>query len=177
MVSCIGRILLVATSLAPVCGAFAVNRFAELGTGVKKDWIFWSWIGSAFLLTCLTGYFLYWCKGHLPRVTITTKAIKPTDKDILAFLLTYLLPLLGQKSLAFESPIISAYILILIFVAVFHSNAYHFNPMLAFFGYHFYEVECKDGLTAMLISKQTHLEGDASITIGRISPYLFLEVG
>jgi hypothetical protein len=102
MVSWVGKLLLVATSLAPVCGAFAIGRLSDLSPGHKwyQDTLFWSWTVTAFGLVALTCLFLIWCRIHLKRTAITTTSIKPTDKDVLAFLLAYLLPLLGAKTLA-----------------------------------------------------------------------------
>ena len=177
MVNSFGKSLLVATSLAPICGAFAVNRIGELNYAAFYDLAFWCWLVGAFGLLFLTYLFFAWCKHRLKHTEISTTKIKPTDKDVLAFLLAYLLPLLGKDVLAFEAkPVVSVYVFSLIFISVYHSNSFHFNPMLSFLGYHFYEIECADGMTAMLISKRTHLVHAQQITICRISDYLLLDV-
>jgi hypothetical protein len=176
MVSRFGKFLLVATALAPICGAFAVNRVGIEGRSAVRDLYFWLWLGVAVVLVLSTVFFLRWCNKHLKHTSIRTTTIKPTDKDVLAFLLAYLLPLLGEKVLAFDAkPIVSFYVFGLIFVSVYHSNSYHFNPMLALLGFHFYEIECDDGLSAMLISKRTHMVNAQAVTICRITDYLFLE--
>jgi hypothetical protein len=177
MVSCFGKILLVATSLAPVCGAFAVNRISSLESGqwLHDGW-FWAWTIAGIGLLICTWLFLLWCSLHLKHTSIQAKSIKPTDKDVLAFLLAYLLPLFGADSLAFSKPIIAIYISALIFLAVYHSNSFHFNPMLALNGYHFYDVETDTGFSAMLISKRSHVLQEQDMIVVKITDFLLLEV-
>ncbi len=177
MVSWIGKSLLVATSLAPVCGAFAVTRLSELDGGIwYRDFDFWKWTGIAFGLVAITYGFLRWCQEHLKNSMVRTQTIKPTDKDVLAFLLAYLLPLLGQDSLSFHKPIIAVYVILLISVAVYHSNSYHFNPMLSLFGFHFYEIQTTDGYSAMLISRRAHVLQEQGVIVVKITDFLLLEI-
>lgn len=176
MVSCIGKVLLVATSLAPVCGAFAINRIGVSGVTWYEDWQFWTWTGIAVWLIALTYAFLQWCQSRLKSTSIHSTTIKPTDKDVLAFLLAYLLPLLGEESLAINRPIVAVYVFALISIAVYHSNAYHFNPMLSLVGFHFYEIQTPDGFSAMLLSRRSHVVQEKDIVVVRITDFLLLEL-
>lgn len=176
-VSCLGKSLLVATSLAPVCGAFAVNRLSNLGdTPWYKDEWFWGWSIAGIGLVATTYFFLMWCQQHLKNTQIHTKAVKPTDKDVLAFLLAYLLPLFGADTLAFNKPIIAGYISALVFLVVYHSGSFHFNPMLALSGFHFYDIETDTGYGAMLISKRSHVVQERDLVVVKITDFLLLEL-
>ena len=84
----VGKLVLMATSLAPILGAFAVNSFAH------EDWKTGLWylgIGAGLVLICWL--VILACKQTLPEEPLTTKKVKTADKEALAFLLVYLLPL------------------------------------------------------------------------------------
>jgi len=42
-------------------------------------------------------------------------------------------------------------------------------------GYHFYEVEIKDGLNFLLITRQTLRRNDNSLRVRELSDYIYLE--
>ncbi len=177
MVSCAGKLVLVATSLAPVCGAFAVIRINDLGgTAWLRDWYFWMWVVTALLLLSGARFFLWWCQTRIKHTSIETQVVKPTDKDVLAFLMAYLLPLLGKDAIAFGKPIIATYIYALIFLAIYHSNSFHFNPLLSMLGFHFYEIQTVPGYSAILLSRNVHPMQNQHLVVVRITPFVFLAV-
>ena len=64
----------------------------------------------------------------------------------------------------------------IIFLAVFHSNAFHFNPLLGCIGYHFYEIEADDGMTYLLITSKTVTKQKMTSQVAQLADYIFLEV-
>lgn len=104
--------------------------------------------------------------------------IKAADKDVLAFLLTYMLPLLGSKTFLLENNLlISLYMLAILFAAVSHSNSFHFNPFLTLlFRYHFYEFEMREGGQSILISQREMKKKAESIRVVRLSAHLYIDV-
>lgn len=177
MVSVFGRALLVATSLAPILGAFAIQRLSHVGgwKAMGDKW-FWLWTVAGAVLVLATYGFLVWCQRHLQSIPVETESVTLTDKDVLAFLLAYLLPLLGKDTLVFDDPWVSIYVYGLIFVAVFHSSSYHFNPMLSIFGWHFYDIELAGGYSALLVSRACHTTQQNRIVIVKLTDFLLLEI-
>jgi hypothetical protein len=169
----IGKTLLVITSLTPVLATCAVNSlshghlltgFLLLGAG-----------GGLFLICYLL---LLLCRKHLPIEPITTKKVKTADKEMLAFLFVYLLPLFAKDSIDFAGDLATAvFVITIMFLAIYHSNSFTFNPVLAFFCYHFYEVDNENGMTYILITKKTLLKPDNTLQVVGIASYIFLDAG
>ncbi len=63
----------------------------------------------------------------------------------------------------------------MIFLAVYHTNAFTFNPLLASFGYHFFEVENEDGMKYLLVTKRVVREQKFHPWVVQLSDYVFLE--
>lgn len=177
VVSRIGKLVFVATSLAPVCGAFAIIRISDLGILQSLcDFYVWMWIAVGLALLAGAYRFLNWCQKNIKHTNVETLTVKPTDKDVLAFLMAYLLPLLGNDAIAFGKPILSFYVYALIFLAIYHSNSFHFNPMLSMLGWHFYEIQTKPGYSAILLSTTNHPMQIDDIVVVRLTPFLLLAV-
>jgi hypothetical protein len=115
------------------------------------------------------------CKSSLPEETLSTTKVKTADKEVLAFLIVYLLPLF-TKDLVFAGDLLTpAYVLAVIGFCVYHSNSFTFNPLLSMMGYHFYEVEIRDGMTFLLVSKQVLRRNDNAIRVRELADYIYLE--
>jgi hypothetical protein len=109
---------------------------------------------------------------------LTTKKVKHADKDMLAFLLLYMLPLLTKEnSVSFSGePLTGLFILGIIVLAVTHSNSFTFNPMLGLLsGYHFYEIEDDKGMTLLFLSKKRLTKPDNTFTVVRLIDYVYLD--
>lgn len=167
----LGKLILMLTSLAPILGAFAVNSFAhdEMKTG-----LWYSGIGVLLVLICWL--VILACKQTLPEEPLTTKKVKASDKEVLAFLLVYLMPLFTKDLIFTGNWLTPIYILAIIAFCVYHSNAFTFNPLLSMAGYHFYEIENENGMTYLLISKKTIHRHDNALRVKRIADYIYLDV-
>ncbi len=157
MLNRLATFLLVSTSLAPVLGAVAVNQFA-----LRRSWYNWaSWLIVAVLLTAICWLLLKYSTKSIQKDVFRIKEFERNDKEILAFLLAYLLPFLSSKDMAFTGEwITGAYIIVIIFWVIAHAGAFHFNPVMGLLGYHFYAVKDGHDVSYLLISKK-HLNRTA----------------
>jgi hypothetical protein len=110
--------------------------------------------------------------------TLSVTSIRTADQEVLAFLVAYLLPLIAKDTLGIEGDIWTiGYVFVLIFVAIYHNNAYHFNPLLGLCGYHFYEIETEDGMSFLLVTRQTLRKQSLSTRAVQLTDYMFLDLG
>lgn len=164
------KLLLVCTAFAPVMLTQAAVWLYDGKPEMQGP--------SAFLIFLALG--LVWLCDLVIRRSATALAsnsvkvssIKPADKEIIGFVLAYLLPL--ARGSAFEGfPMIV--VLIVFFAVIMTSNAYHTNPLLGFLGYHFYEVTI-DSVGYVLIS-QRNLHNTSGIDkVVSITDYMLLDV-
>jgi hypothetical protein len=106
-------------------------------------------------------------------------AVESTDKEALAFIIAYLFPILTDKFPNVSEQdywLLTLYIFLIVGVTVYHSNAFHFNPVLALFGYHFYQITADGGMKYLLIAHHTVRSQNPVITVSKLSDYVFLEV-
>lgn len=165
------KLLLVVSSLAPVLGAFAVNA---LSRQLYTTAAWYAVIGIGLVVLCLL--LIHACRTHLAREPLNVAKVKSVDKETLAFLLVYLLPLLAKDMVAFNGDNLTAiYVFIIVAIAVYHSNAFTFNPILALGGYHFYEVESKTGMSYLLITRQTIRTQEGEFNVIGLSDYIYLD--
>lgn len=178
------KLALVATSLAPI---FLTLWFVELSS-VWETALPWShnftshWqAGSGYLLAalmlCVLCFSIVWLAASrygLERLPVKIKAVKTVDKEIVGFLLVYLLPLINQSQNTISVPVL-VFIAVIFFVIVYNSHAYHFNPLLGFFGYHFYEVTIEGDITYVLITRQNITDCKNVSQVVQLTEYMILD--
>lgn len=149
MLNALARFLLVSTALAPVLGAIAVNQIAR-----GDPWLHWgSWLVVALLLVFLCWAMLRYAARNAQTQVFRVKAFERADKEVLVFLLAYLLPFISEPSVMIGgSWLVGAYVLGIIFLVIAHAGAFHFNPVMGLLGYHFYAVKNDEGVSQLLIS-------------------------
>ncbi|MCC9602876.1 hypothetical protein LOC67_20190 [Stieleria sp. JC731] len=174
MLSKIAKLLLVASSLAPVLAAFAVREIAS-GKPVDSTWPL---LLVTVALPVICFLVIHYAKNNLERQSLHVKKIKSTDKEVLAYLIAYLLPLLATDVVDFrDNTLTTVFIFGMIFLAIYHSNAFHFNPLLGFVGFHFYEVVCDDDMTYLLVTNRIIRKQSGESTVVQLSDYIFFELG
>jgi drug/metabolite transporter (DMT)-like permease len=168
------KFLLVSTSLAPVLGAVAVNQYAR-----HEHWARWgAWLGAALLLVCLCWTMLCYAAKNAQKHMLYIKEFERNDKEILAFLLAYLLPFVSAQNMAFTGePLTGAYILSVIFLVFAHAGAFHFNPVMGLLGYHFYAVKDGNGVPHLLISKDQLRRTGEDLQTVRLAHGIYLRTG
>jgi hypothetical protein len=167
----IGKLLLVVTSLAPVLGALAVNSLA------REQYAHGVWFLVIGVLLCLLCFLLLRaCYSYLPRELLATVKVKSADKEVLAFLLVYLLPFFNVAVIDFTGNWLTAtYVACIILLVVYHSNAVTFNPLLSIAGYRFYEVETDGGMSYIVIGRKELTRQANRITGICLVDYIFLQ--
>lgn len=150
MLNRFSRLLLVATSLSPILGAIAINKIAD-----GQCWIAWvPWVAAAAGLALICLLLLHHVAHHAQVERVEVRNFEGSDTEVLAFLLTYLLPFISSENMNFDGRWLSgAYILLIVFVVVSHAGALHFNPVMGLLGYHFYKIKDSEGLSAVLVSR------------------------
>ena len=110
----------------------------------------------------------------LERLPVKIKAVKTVDKEIVGFLLVYLLPLINQSQNSISLPVL-VFVAVIFFFIVYNSHAYHFNPLLGIFGYHFFEVTIEGDITYVLITLQNITDCKAVSQVVQLTEYMILD--
>ncbi len=164
------KLTLVATSLAPICLTLWFVEFSK-----AWDWqAGWHYLLVAAVLTGLCGGLVWLASSNLEKLPVKIKAVKTVDKEIVGFLLVYLLPLINQTSNTISLPVL-LFVAVIFFFIVQNSHAYHFNPLLGFFGYHFYEVTVEGDITYVLITRQNIADCKSISQVVQLTEYMILE--
>ena len=176
------KTLLVATSVAPILLTYwfvnHVNSYenaSSLSTYLIESWFLgWQFLVVTFALLLIFYLIIYLSKKKLQGLPIEIEEIKTADNESIAFILVYLLPLATGVTDSFKAPILM-FVGVLFFFIVMTSNSYHFNPLINFIGYHFYEVKVKGGITYVLLSRKDITTSRTIKSVHRITEYMILE--
>jgi hypothetical protein len=143
------RVLFALTAIAPLSVSLAYIYAAH-----ENNFIF---AGIAVAACVALGLLSLWivnlaqCK--LERLPIVIQKAKSADKEVIGFFVAYVLPLVFKGQ---SAPELGAWILaaaMLMFV-LWSTHSLQVNPVLGMLGFHFYEVETKDGITFLMISRR-----------------------
>jgi hypothetical protein len=181
----LAKLALVSTALAPIC---LTLWFVEISSAWQRDmpWpenLTAHWLaGSDFLLAALVlsglcfGLVRLSASRHgLERLPVKIQSVKTVDKEIVGFLLVYLLPLINQSQSTISVPVL-VFVAVIFFFIVYNSHAYHFNPLLGVFGYHFFEVTIEGDITYVLITRQNITDSKTVSQVVQLTEYMILDV-
>lgn len=164
------KLALVSTSLSPICLTLWFVEFSK-----NWDWRQgWPYLLAAFVLSCLCFGLVWLSARELESLPVKIKAVKTVDKEIVGFLLVYLLPLINQSQHTVSVPVL-VFIAVIFFFIVYNSHAYHFNPVLGVFGYHFYEVTIEGDITYVLITRQNITNCKNVSMVVQLTEYMILD--
>ena len=118
---------------------------------------------------------LRYAKMQLEKVKFSATTIEASDRENMAFLLLYLLPLFTAQFAELNWHVwVPA---IIIFGAVVATGySYHFNPLLGLMGWHFYKVGTKEGITYVLITKKQLRNASEEIEVGQLTEYIVIDL-
>jgi hypothetical protein len=176
------KFALVGTSLSPICITLWFitvcknwNKAQNLLENIKANWHQgWGYLLTALTMTAVC-FLLIWLAGRkLEKLPIQIKAVKTVDKEIVGFLLVYLLPLINQSTNTVSIPVL-VFIAVIFFIVIHNSHAYHFNPLLGFFGFHFYEVTIEGDITYVLITRQKISDCKSILQVVQLTEYMILD--
>jgi hypothetical protein len=171
MLSKFAKLLLTSTAIAPVLLTYAWVAFmadeARLGLILLAVCI-------ALTAACLR--LLRYAKEHLERMNFSATTVEAADRENIAFLLLYLLPLFTVDFATLNWQVwVPA---IFIFGAVVATGySYHFNPLLGLLGWHFYKVGTREGVAYVLITKKQLWNATGTVEVGQLTEYIVMDLG
>ncbi len=160
------QISLAGTALAPVLLVWAAANYSTRPMDAVAALI----IAALLVVVCVS--MLALSRQGLQIEPIGIKKATRMDKEVLAFLVTYALPLIAKGEDRTNLAALTVFVLVLGLVLV-QLQVLHVNPLLGALGYHFYEVERADGDSALVISRSRQLP-DAGAQAHRLGPSLWL---
>jgi hypothetical protein len=169
MFSKIAKVFLVATAFAPVLLTLA---FLEYIQG-PHWWSVFLYGVVAVLLGLICKLLLVAAKKQLEILPFRVHSIKTADNEILAFVIAYLLPFAGVSGVVQTN--ILTFILVIIFAVIWTTHAYHCNPILGLFGYHFYEIVTDGNITFILITHRTLRQCKEIRNVVQLTDYIVLD--
>ena len=170
MLSRFAYTLLALTSVAPVALVYGASQV------FNDNWLALAFIGLTVVLTLLCSFVLNNAKAYGEIEPLNIASIRSANNEVLAFFLTYLLPLLVRgDGNSVGQPLAIIVFIGLLLIVVFRSNLLHVNPLIGLLGYQFFEVTSSNGYTYMLVTKKhtNKLENRRGI---ELSSTLLLEV-
>lgn len=166
----VAKVLLVLTAFAPILLTLAFVNI--LGRDYLRAA---AYTIAAILLGVVAALLLREVSRRGEVVPIEVASVKPADKDLLAFVLTYLLPLTNVTNVGRVNVAVLWFVIAMVLLVVYATNAYQFNPWLGLFGYRFYEVSNQSKVSYILITKRNIRAASDAKEVVEIAEYVVLE--
>lgn len=171
MLSRLAKLLLTSTAIAPVLLTYAWVAFQDGDQAVAGILL-----GGCVVLTLICLGLLRYAKANLERMKFSATTVEAADRENVAFLLLYLLPLFTAQFATLNWQVwLPAMVVFGAVVATGYS--YHFNPLLGLIGWHFYKVGTKEGVTYVLITKKHLRNATDTIEVGQLTEYIVIDLG
>jgi uncharacterized membrane protein len=180
MFSPFSRTALTLAGLTPVPIIIAANCLVRVDQ--QNQWApDWQWALGWLALAIVMVVFTLACTKHfIPKLgnrEIKIEKVKHADKEVVAFVATYTVAFSQTQFNGLKNEHLTAVIiLVIIFLTVVRANSFVFNPVLAWNGFHFYEVECDDNVTYFLITRNKALAAKTELVVKPLSPSMFYDV-
>jgi hypothetical protein len=110
----------------------------------------------------------------LERIPVKVKKAKSAEKEVVGFFVAYVLPLLFKDVAISEPGVLVVAGVMLVFV-LWTTRTFQVNPVLAMFGYRFYDAEMEDGMTYLLITKRNINDLRSVTTVAQLSEHGLLD--
>ena len=164
------RILLALTSFAPVVLALAISYAAsDSNYGVASIFLLF------FLVLLIICYFLMRSgrneRKKLHRIQV--KEFSRRDQGIAVFISVWMIPFLRSTFSADWATYI--YVFIVVLLCIVDVGAYHFNPILRLFRYHFYTIRDQNNFECLLITKDKLTAPNIFMDVNKISDDVLIE--
>jgi hypothetical protein len=93
-------------------------------------------------------------------------------------LIAYLLPFVSSDKTGFAGEwLTGGYVLLIILITAVHAGAFHFNPVMGLFGYHFYAIRNTNGESHLLICKGRPPKADEDVQVVQLAHGIYLGTG
>ncbi|MDO5163087.1 hypothetical protein PSM73_13975 [Legionella pneumophila] len=183
MINKLTKVMMVATSLAPI---LLTLWFISINSVWDNNLTFWLNIkmhyssGIIYLISAISLMFMCWglitiFQKKLEKIPVKILSAKTVDNEIVGFVLLYLFPLVNQPITNVNVSVL-IFVSILFFIVIYVSNLYHFNPLLSFVGFHFYEVCIEGGITYDLITKKNITSCKNITRAVQLTDYMIMEI-
>ena len=164
------RIFLALTSFAPVVLALAISyATSESNYGVSL---------ILFLCSCLLVIVCYLLisRGRNENKKlhkIQVKEFSRRDQGIVVFLSVWMIPFL--RSTFSADWLTYVYVFSVVLLCMVDVGAYHFNPILRLFKYHFYTIRDQNNFECLLITNNKLTAPNVSMDVNKISDDVLIE--
>lgn len=162
------RLVLFFSSYSPLFLILAIRNLAKTIVGA------WVLIAIAVGSLLILAYFLY-DKRKQGSHNVTLTRVTPRDADVMAYVVTYLIPFLGISVSDPVDAVSLGIMLGLIAVVYVSSNLIYINPILGLLGYRFYEVETANGKISTLVSRTDYVKTGLPIAVVSLDNYILME--
>lgn len=185
------RFILTASSVSPVCGTVSFLVW------VKRDQKTWNLsehlldlqlnsseylflISMALLIFSMLLFCITFQQAKKREIwgyqeELKIKTIKSKNSEMSSYLLGYLFPLISGGDL-FSNIYIALFFYVIMFWAIWYSDTYGFNPVLAVLKYKFYEVETESGIGLTIITKKTIKNPEEVMEMVQLTDYAYMQV-
>jgi len=160
------QMALAATSLSPVLLVWGATSYDVRRSEACAAFA----ISTLLVVVCVS--ILVLASKELQSQPIGIKKASRLDKEVLAFLVTYALPLIAKDTASNNLAALIVFVIVVGIVLV-QLQILHVNPLLGILGFHFYEVEGVDGDSALVVSRSRQLPQPGAVG-RRLGPALWL---
>lgn len=168
MLSTIGRLVLFASSYAPLLALFAILE--SFGGG----WA--TWVCGAAAASSVIALIVVWSVLYSQSSTDQGRfeGARSRDADVMAYFVSYVVPFAAADNS--DSRTRTALVLFAIIIAILYvrSTVFYVHPLLLLVGYHVYEA-VRDGVPVIVITRQPHLRQNCSMRVVHVSINVYLE--
>jgi hypothetical protein len=156
--------------MAPICLTYGWVAFTQ---GQKMDAIYLWALCALLVIMCLL--MIRHARRVLERTPFSASTVEAADRENIAFLLFYLLPLFTSQFVSLNVQVLGPIVVIFAVITATGYN-YHFNPLLGLFKWHFYKVQSKEGVTYVLITKKQIRAAASVAEVGQLTEYILLDL-
>ena len=170
MLSGLAKLLFTSTAIAPVGLTYAWVALME-GQWELASYIFW---GCVFLFGVLLKLLEY-AQKNLEQSDFSVTTIEAADRENIAFLLLYILPLFTAHMNTCNWHVWPP-ALIIFAIVISTGHDYHFNPLLGLMGWHFYQVCTEEGVTYVLITQKELRTAKKCLRVVQLTEYIVIDI-
>lgn len=170
MLNIFARFLLTCSAIAPVIPVYAVVEFLR---GEYSHVAIMLTVCIVLIFICLR--LLRYAQRHLEQIGFSMRTVEAADRENTALLLLYLTPLITGRYVNLDWIVLAAVVLLFLIVMA-TGHQYHFNPLLNIFGWHFYKVMSKEGVTYVMVTKKKLHTAMEIANVGQLTEYLIIDL-
>lgn len=168
MFSKLAQAILFTSSYAPLLFVFAL--LDSFGKGLPSMLLAAVGVGSiAGLLV------IFHRTRDLGTSMFTVGTARPRDDDVMAYVMTYLLPFLGLATDTGRQQLALLLFIAVVAVLYIKGRLFYVNPLLSLVGYRLFEVTSDEGRPVILLTKREYIRQGTELHAHRVSNYVFVE--